>query len=68
VGSSTQRTLPPQNAFSASCRHVQVSRLICVAEVVVPPQVPVAWIIVGGAAALLIDRIAILGVLMSGAN
>jgi hypothetical protein len=29
-GSSTQRTLPPQNAFSASCRRVQASRLICV--------------------------------------
>jgi hypothetical protein len=61
VGSSTQRTLPPENAFSASCpARPSLKTDLCYAEVVVPPQVPVARIIVGGAAALLIDRDCIL--------
>ena len=41
------RILPARPSFKTD---------LCYAEVVVPPQVPVAGIIVGGAAALLVDR------------
>src|SRR5580658_4431094 len=49
-------TLAPERLFRVLPARPSLKTDLCYAEVVVLPQVPVARIIIGGAAALLIDR------------
>ena len=53
-------TPAPERLFRVLPARPSLKTDLCYAEVVVPPQVPVARIIVSGAAALLIDRDCIL--------